>query len=134
MTDPRLNNLLKWGIENSDVSRNDPSVQQNPSTNIDPEILRQVMGGPSDADLMRQKMDIITSPEHALEDKVQAFDDFEMLIETIDNANNMENLKLWTKLAEQLDHEDAELRKYAAWCIGTAVENNPQAQQRVSFP
>jgi hsp70-interacting protein len=37
-------------------------------------------------------------------------------------------------LVDQLDHEEAELRKYAAWCIGTAIENNPRAQERVRFP
>lgn len=81
---------------------------------------------------MLRKMDIIMSDEHSLEDKVSAFDDFEMLIENLDNANNMENLGLWTKLVDQLEHEEDEIRKYAAWCTGTAVENNARAQERVN--
>ncbi|KAF2744514.1 Fes1-domain-containing protein [Sporormia fimetaria CBS 119925] len=134
MNDPNLNNLLKWSIENSEASRNDPNAPKNPSRNIDPDALRQLlagMTGPSDAEMMVRKMDFIMNGENSVEDRIQAFDDFEMLIENLDNANNMENLGLWTKLVEQLEHEEDELRKYAAWCTGTAVENNERAQERL---
>jgi len=133
MADPRMNNLLKWSIENSSVTRDDPNA---PRTNreLDPEALRALldgMTGPSDAEMMLRKMAIVMSEDMSLEDRVGAFDDFEMLIENLDNANNMENLGLWTKLVDQLDQEHAELRKYAAWCAGTAVENNVKAQERL---
>ncbi|KAF2274209.1 Hsp70 nucleotide exchange factor fes1 [Westerdykella ornata] len=135
MNDPRLNNLLKWSIENSEASRSDPNAPKtDPSRTLDADALRALltgMTGPSDAEMMLRKMDIIMSDQHSLEDKVSAFDDFEMLIENLDNANNMENLGLWTKLIDQLEHEEAEIRKYAAWCAGTAVENNARAQERL---
>lgn len=133
MADPRMNNLLKWSIENSSVTRDDPNAPRS-NRELDPEALRALldgMTGPSDAEMMLRKMAIIMDAEMSLEDRVGAFDDFEMLIENLDNANNMENLGLWTKLVEQLDQEHAELRKYAAWCAGTAVENNVKAQERV---
>ena len=31
----------------------------------------------------------------------------------------------------QLDNEAADMRRMAAWCLGTAVQNNVQAQERV---
>jgi hypothetical protein len=137
MADPGMNNLLKWSIQNTAASRNDPTSKTNPRADFDPEVMRKVlegMTGPSDAEMMVRKMDVISSPEYSVEDKVQAFDDFEMMIENLDNANNMESLQLWSRLVDQLDHEEAELRKYAAWCIGTAIENNPRAQERVRSP
>jgi hypothetical protein len=135
MANPAMNDLLKWSIENSEASRRDPNAQTNSRRELNADALRELlagMTGPSDAEMMLQKMEIITHPDVSLEDKVAAFDDFEMLIENLDNANNMENLGLWTKLVEQLEHEEDELRKYAAWCTGTAVENNARAQERVS--
>lgn len=135
MSNPKFNDLLKWGIENSEVSRNDPNAPKNPNTQLDPQTLQEIlsgMSGPSDADMMKYKMEVITHPDATLEQKVLAFEDFEMMIQGIDNANNLEPLKLWKPLIDQLEHEEADLRKYAAWCAGTAVENNVKAQERVS--
>lgn len=131
--DPGMNELLKWGIENSESSREDtshPTVP--PSASINAEALRALMGGPSDADLMQQSLAAVLSPDVPLEDKLVAFDNFEQLIETIDNANNMESLGMWTPLVELLENEEGDLRRMAAWCLGTAVQNNAKAQQRVS--
>jgi len=133
MTDPNLNELLKWGIQNSEASRNDPSTQQGTRTGgLSAEALAALLGGPSDADRMRDAMGAILSPEVDLDNKLTAFDNFEQLIENIDNANNMESLGLWMPLAQQLESEEAELRRMAAWCVGTAVQNNVKAQERVS--
>ncbi|KAF1989184.1 Fes1-domain-containing protein [Aulographum hederae CBS 113979] len=135
MNDPGLNNLLKWGVENSAASRNDPNVQapRNPSSGLDPQTLAALLGGPSDADLMREAMNAITSPEVDLDNKLIAFDNFEQMIENLDNANNMESLKLWMPLVEQLNSKEADIRRMAAWCVGTAVQNNIKAQERVSL-
>jgi hypothetical protein len=133
MDDPRLNELLKWSIEQSDATKNDPNAPP-PKTQLTPELLASLMGGPSDADLMRASMEIITSDnaeEVSLDDKLVAFDNFEQLIENLDNANNIANLSLWTPLLEQLKHEEREMRKMAAWCVGTAVQNNEKTQERL---
>lgn len=137
--DPRLNDLLRWSIENSDAAReprdpNDSSSTPAPSDRrIDPEILQALFGGPSQAELMKDAMAALHSDEVDLENKLIAFDNFEQLIESIDNANNMEPLGLWTPLIELLDHKEPDMRRMAAWCIGTAVQNNVKAQDRVCF-
>lgn len=134
-----MNQLLKWSIENSDASLNDPTTSTAPKAErpsgqgLNAEAIKSLMGGPSDADLMRQSMAAIESPDISLEHKLVAFDNFEQLIENIDNANNIQPLGLWTPLKEQLSHGDAEMRRMAAWCMGTAVQNNPPSQERVSF-
>ena len=132
MDDKRLNDLLRWSIENSESSRNDETAAP-PQTQLTPEMLSAIQGGPSDADLMRASMDIITSPdsEVSLDNKLIAFDNFEQLIEGLDNANNMANLNLWSPLLEQLQHPENEIRKMASWCIGTAVQNNVKTQERM---
>ena len=133
-----MNQLLQWSIENSEATRNDPSaatgsIDERPSArSINQDAINSLFGGPSDAELMKQSIAAIESSDLSLENKLVAFDNFEQLIETIDNANNMESLGLWTPLIKQLDSTEADIRKMAAWCLGTAVQNNVKAQERVS--
>ena len=141
MGDANLNNLLKWSIQNSANSMSNgqagpPSdAPANASRGLDSDMLAALLGGPSDADRMRDAMAAIKSSEVDLENKLIAFDNFELLVENIDNANNLGNLGLWMPLVAQLDSNEGELRRMAAWCIGTAVQNNEKAQERVSpFP
>lgn len=133
MANPGLNNLLKWGIDNSS-NDGQAATQDTASRGLDREALAQLLGGPSDADRMREAMAAIQSPEIDLDNKLIAFDNFEQLIENLDNANNMETLKLWTPLIEQLDSSESELQRMAAWCVGTAVQNNVKSQESVSPP
>jgi hsp70-interacting protein len=128
--DPGLNELLKWSVQNSEAGR-DPSQPARGPTGLSQDALRALMGGPSDADLMKEAMAIVISDETTPEAKMTAFDNFEQLVENLDNANNMEPLGLWTPLLGQLDNEDADMRRMAAWCVGTAVQNNVKSQERL---
>ena len=130
--DQGLNSLLQWSIENSNGSRNPDQPVKEPS-GLSADALRALMGGPSDADIMREAMTIITSsdPEVTHDSKMTAFDNLEQLVENIDNANNMEPLGLWTPLLGQLNSPTADLRRMAAWCVGTTVQNNVKAQERL---
>ncbi|KIW71571.1 hypothetical protein PV04_03718 [Phialophora macrospora] len=130
--DKGLNSLLSWGIENSGADR-DPEQPIHEPKGLSAEALRSLMGGPSDADLMKEAMTIITSsdPDITHDSKMTAFDNFEQLVEQLDNANNMEPLGLWTPLLDQLSNASADLRRMAAWCVGTAVQNNVKAQERL---
>lgn len=135
MNDPALNKLLKWSVTNSEASQNDPSVTPTPMTASDRAALQALIsgaaGGPSDADLMRESMAVADHAEATVAAKVTALENFEMLIQGIDNANNMEGLGLWTRLVKHLDAEEPKIRMQAAWCCGTAVQNNVRAQQRL---
>ncbi|THW08914.1 hsp70-like protein [Aureobasidium pullulans] len=128
MNDPGLNTLLKWSIENSAVSETAEPTQ--PRTQLNPELLAQLMGGPSDADRMISSMQAIHDPSVDHENKGIAWDNFEQLVENLDNANNMEALKLWTPLVEKLESEETQDREMACWCLGTAVQNNIKCQER----
>ncbi|KAF1917902.1 nucleotide exchange factor Fes1-domain-containing protein [Ampelomyces quisqualis] len=134
MNDPALNNLLIWGIQNSDTSRNDPTTTPQPMTDVDREVLQAVISGatgPSNASLMEQSINVVDNSEATPEAKHTAFENFQALIENIDNANNMEGLGLWTRVINHLDNEDPKLRMFAAWCCGTAVQNNIRTQERL---
>lgn len=129
--DPGLNSLLQWSIQNSEGNQqNEPNGIPAPRNLINEEAIRSLMGGPSDADLMKQAMHVIRNPDSTPESKMVAFDNFEQLIENLDNANNMEPLGLWTPLIELLSSPEADLRRMAAWCVGTAVQNNLKSQER----
>ena len=96
-------------------------------------MLAELLGGPSDADRMREAMAAIMASDDqlALEHKLIAWDNFEQLIENLDNANNLEPLGLWDPLVRQLDSDEAEMRRMAAWCVSTAVQNNIKSQERL---
>ena len=132
-----MNQLLKWSIENSEnpsadpTSTTDPKAERPSGRPLNAEALNALLGGPSDADLMKESMAAIQSPQLSLADKLIAFDNFEQLIENLDNANNMDVLNLWTPLVQLLRNDEAEVRRYAAWCVGTAVQNNVKAQAKL---
>ncbi|CAG8929270.1 unnamed protein product [Penicillium salamii] len=134
--DPEMNKLLKWSVTNSQASAGADGEGSAPNATeaaktMTPEMLSRLFGGPSDADLMRAAIEVVNDPETDLENKLIAFDNFEQLIEGIDNANNLEPMGLWTPLVQLLKHEETEIRRYAAWAIGTAVQNNPKAQDKL---
>ncbi|KAF2772305.1 putative Hsp70 nucleotide exchange factor [Teratosphaeria nubilosa] len=128
-----LNELLKWSVENSDASHNDPTAPTQPTRNLNPEILQQILGGPSDADRMREAMTAIIAPPDQVDpaNKLIAWDNLERLIEPIDNANNLESLGMWKPLIEQLDHAEPGMRRSAAACCSTAVQNNIKSQEKL---
>ena len=133
MNDPNLNNVLKWGVENSSASK---SAEGGPRTQLNPEAIAALLNigerQKSDPERMTEMMSVINNKEDTLENRAQAFKNFGMLIENLDNANTMEPLSLWTPLVSELESEHAELRKHAAWCCSIAVQNNLRTQERVS--
>lgn len=130
-----MNKLLKWSVQNSQqpatgTTAAPPSASE-AARNLTPDMVNALFGGPSEADLMKAAMEVLHSNEADLENKLVAFDNFEQLIESIDNANNLEPLGLWSPLVQLLKHDEADMRRMAAWCIGTAVQNNEKAQDKV---
>ena len=124
--DKRSKALFEWSIANATASE-DTTTQQTPSSTLDPKIIDAILG-PDDAALMQDSMAAIKDASLSLDDRLTAFDNLELLVESIDNASNLQVLKLWPPLLSQLGAPEAPIRRYAAWVIGTAVQNNPKAQ------
>ncbi|EPY53572.1 hsp70-like protein [Schizosaccharomyces cryophilus OY26] len=103
-----------------------PPPPSNPQ-NLDTSVLDHIFGS-NPADEMRHAMDGIEDESVPLDQKEIAFDNLEMLVEQIDNANNLKPLQMWPRLLKQLDSPEPSLRKLTAWVIATAVQNNPRSQ------
>ncbi|KAK9459349.1 armadillo-type protein [Lipomyces oligophaga] len=121
-----MEKLLKWSLENSESTGIAEEDRRQPTPNA--EVLGQLFGQPSDAQLMQESMAIIQSESASLDDRESAFDNLEMLVENLDNANNLEPMGMWPGLLSQLQSPEPVIRKMACWVIGTAVQNNPKSQ------
>ncbi|KAF2491800.1 Hsp70 nucleotide exchange factor FES1 [Lophium mytilinum] len=134
-----LPDLLKWSVQNSEASR------QNAETPIasPPSAAMAALFGfnvGSDAERMAENLLIIKNAvgDIDLDTRIQAFEDFRLMVENLDNANNLQNIQqykdgprgLWTPLLEQLDSEDTEIRSLAASCCHAAVQNDIKVQEK----
>ncbi|KAK6534639.1 hypothetical protein TWF281_005945 [Arthrobotrys megalospora] len=123
-----MEKVLAWSVA---AAAPEQEGEERQLPRLDQDALAQLlMGGKSDAEMMVEAMQCITDPTATLENREIAFDNLEQLVENLDNANNMENLKLWEPLVQQLQTADKEMRFMAAWCIGTAVQNNEKSQDQ----
>ncbi|KAL7748639.1 hsp70 nucleotide exchange factor fes1 [Sorochytrium milnesiophthora] len=130
-----LQDLLKWGIENATRGEDAPASTRPPPQPLDPKWIEVVLGKP-DAARMRDAVTIAVDADHthSLDDRLTALDELLLLVESIDNARDLQALKLWPSLlsllVEGLDggaEELADVRMGSAWAVATSVQNNPDA-------
>ncbi|GEQ72095.1 hypothetical protein JCM33374_g5781 [Metschnikowia sp. JCM 33374] len=119
-----MEKLLQWSIAQQTGDKDAQEKIGQP----DPKMLSQLFGGPDEPTLMKQSMMVASNPEATDEDKEVALENFEMLIENLDNANNIENMKLWPSVIEQLHSENQTFQVLAASIIAIATQNNPSSQ------
>ncbi|CAI5760597.1 unnamed protein product [Candida verbasci] len=121
-----MEKLLHWSIAQQAGDKEALSKIGTP----DPKALNQLFGGPDEASLMKESVMVVENPEVSNEDKIIALENLEMLIENLDNANNIENLKLWLPLLNILgnDSYNDEIRTLILSIIGIAVQNNNKSQ------
>ncbi|CAO3681501.1 unnamed protein product [Rhizopus stolonifer] len=130
-----MEKLLQWAVNNSDqnsLSEQADAIRRGEAlpdpSRYDPKIIEAILGK-DDATRMKEAVECISNPEDTVENKEIALDNLELLIEGIDNACNIENMKLWPAIIQQLEAKEPEVRKGTAWVCGTAVQNNTQAQK-----
>jgi hypothetical protein len=120
-----MESLLRWGIEHS--APPDPNAAPTEPKNFDPEIIDHILGK-SDAVRMKEAMAAANDLQNPLKARLTALEDLEMLVQSIDNANDLEPLKLWEPLIVLMSSDVDKIRFNALWILGTAVQNNPRAQ------
>jgi len=121
-----MEGILRWSLANTDPDAPQPSGERLKA--LDPAIIDHILGK-SDAVLMKEFAAKAADDKNSEDDRVEALGEFEMLVESIDNANNMTALKLWKPLIGLFNSTDsAEIRTQLLWIFGTAVQNNPKAQ------
>lgn len=125
-----MQSLLRWSIENSTPLDSAPTDGPLPRReDLNPEMIHMLLGKP-DAERMKDDVAIAVDTSKTEDERIIALDDLELLIEHIDNANNLESLKLWEPIQSLLTSEEAstDIKVHALWVIGTALQNNPSAQ------
>lgn len=138
--------LLKWSIAAQDVAGGTQQADGGPSMHdiaqdvaegkrpdlADPALFDALMGK-SEAQMMREELAVALDLHRNEQDRVQALDNFEMLVESIDNANNMTNMEMWKPIISLLSQPQstAPIQHAALWIIGTAVQNNDKAQMAI---
>lgn len=79
---------------------------------------------------MKEALTVGLDERQTEDNRLQALDDLEMLVQNIDNANDLKKLGIWQPLHNLLlssNTSDA-LKMQTLWVIGTALQNNPAAQ------
>ncbi|KAJ6578785.1 nucleotide exchange factor Fes1-domain-containing protein [Mycena vulgaris] len=123
-----MESLLRWGIENSTPQTDASNPPPAPRQDLDPGIIDMILGK-SDAVLMKEDMAVATDDSQSESARIDALDHLEMLIEQIDNANNIEKLQMWSPLQALITSAPtSSIKMQALWVIGTALQNNPAAQ------
>lgn len=127
-----MEKLLQWATaQQSD----DPEVRARAPA-PDPKVLAQVLGadtGKDEVTLMKEDISVVLcdDPRISIDDKLAALEDFELLIQNLDNANNISPMGIWpeiNKLYNYQGEEQDEVRGMAALITGTAVQNNSKCQ------
>ncbi|KAI9209847.1 armadillo-type protein, partial [Polychytrium aggregatum] len=124
--------LLQWAVLNTATQGEDTTTETRPELlqrgPIDPKWIEVILGK-EDSARMKECVETCADPNRTLDEKYVAMDELEMLVESLDNANDLRVLKLWKPIISILESDpNAELRAMAAWVLGTAVQNNSQAQ------
>ncbi|ETW79995.1 hypothetical protein HETIRDRAFT_246122, partial [Heterobasidion irregulare TC 32-1] len=124
-----MDSLLRWSLENSSSSNDGGHTVPAPRKDLDPAIIDHILGRP-DSELMKEALKKAMDEEISEDERIAALDDIEMLVENIDNANDLSKLKMWDPLQKLLTSPTSteDIKVQAMWVIGTAVQNNPAAQ------
>ncbi|TFY65306.1 hypothetical protein EVG20_g5648 [Dentipellis fragilis] len=124
-----MESLLRWGIQNTEPVDPANHTAPAPRKDLDPAVLDAILGRP-DAEVMKEAMEKAIDTGLTVEQRITALDDMEMLVESIDNANDLAKLGIWEQLHTLIITDSSEkIRTQALWVIGTAVQNNPSAQR-----
>lgn len=119
-----MNPLLEWGLGNSTASDRE-MIDPNAATNLlreNRDLMEQLMK--SDAIRMKEQLANATNKNLELEDRELALDELEMLVESIDNANDLATIKGIPPLLSLLEDPEPLIQLNAAWVLGTCAQNN----------
>lgn len=115
--------LLNWALKHGATN------EKREVAAVDEELMEAVLGK-SDAKRMTECVQSAINDTLALHVRLDALDELEMLVESIDNATDMDKLQLWPSLKTLLNqHPEGDVKKMCLWVMGTAAQNNPQAQE-----
>ncbi|KAJ2582865.1 hsp70 nucleotide exchange factor fes1, partial [Coemansia sp. RSA 1836] len=124
-----MDSLLKWAILNTATAGEDAphDASRVAPQKLDPAVIDAILGKPASVQ-MTECMDAVEHKETPTAARIIALDDLEMLVGNIDNASNVEPLRLWPRLGTLYHDADAGVRAGALWVSATALQHNQRAQ------
>ncbi|KAK1571343.1 hypothetical protein Q3G72_015376 [Acer saccharum] len=134
-----LDGMLQWAIGHSDPVKLKETAQDVQRLSLSELKKRQLeikelmerLKMPSDAQLMQIALDDLNNSSLSLEDRHHALQELLVLVEPIDNANDLCKLGGLAVLIRELNHPDTDVRKFSAWILGEASQNNPFVQKQI---
>ncbi|KAK0593551.1 hypothetical protein LWI29_037632 [Acer saccharum] len=134
-----LDGMLQWAIGHSDPVKLKETAQDVQRLSLSELKKRQLeikelmerLKMPSDAQLMQIALDDLNNSSLSLEDRHRALQELLVLVEPIDNANDLCKLGGLAVLIRELNHPDTDVRKFSAWILGEASQNNPFVQKQI---
>ncbi|KAK2634695.1 hypothetical protein Ddye_029487 [Dipteronia dyeriana] len=134
-----LDGMLQWAIGHSDPVKLKEtaqdvqrlSVSELKKRQLEIKELMETLKRPSDAQLMQIALDDLNNSSLSLEDRHRALQELLVLVDPIDNANDICKLGGLVVLIRELNHPDTDVRKFSAWILGEASQNNPFVQKQV---
>ncbi|TXG48974.1 hypothetical protein EZV62_024849 [Acer yangbiense] len=134
-----LDGMLQWAIGHSDPVKLKETAQDVQRLSLSELKKRQLeikelmerLKMPSDAQLMQIALDDLNNSSLSLEDRHRALQELLLLVEPIDNANDLCKLGGLAVLIRELNHPDTDVRKFSAWILGEASQNNPFVQKQI---
>ncbi|EIW76574.1 Fes1-domain-containing protein [Coniophora puteana RWD-64-598 SS2] len=124
-----MDSLLRWGIQNSTQQPESEGAAPVQRRDLDPAIIDHILGKP-DAQLMREALACAVDTSRDEDARLTALEDFQMLVENIDNANDLKKMNMWQPIQDLLLSPESsdDIKTNTLWIIGIAIQNNPSAQ------
>lgn len=125
-----MNPLLEWGLTHSDPQKLSQAMQPGSRTaEQSAQLLRENQAlmdelMKTDAQRMKAALAKAMDVKEEVEDREDALDELEMLVESIDNANDLASTKGIAPLLCLLEDPAPSIQMHAAWVLGTSVQNN----------
>ncbi|KAJ8645871.1 hypothetical protein MRB53_007619 [Persea americana] len=134
-----LDGMLQWAIGHSDPAKLKEAADDVQRLSANELSKRQVeikefmekLKMPSDAELMQIAIADLNNSSISLEDRHRALNELLILVESIDNANDLNKLGGLVAIIRELNSSEPEIRTTSAWILGKASQNNPLVQNQV---
>ncbi|KAI8927264.1 nucleotide exchange factor Fes1-domain-containing protein, partial [Entophlyctis helioformis] len=122
--------LLQWSVLNTATAGEDTTAATEPAQRepIDPKWV-DVLLGKGDALRMKECVETVANTDLSVDERIEAFDELELLVESLDNANDLRSLKLWAPIIAQLSSDIARLRMYAPGFLARLSRTTPHRRQ-----
>mgnify|MGYP001116198255 CR=1 FL=1 len=120
-----MNPLLEWGLSQSDPAALTGAAAPAASAELlrdNKEFMDQLLK--SDVQRMKDMIAEATNTELEEEDRELALDELEMLVESIDNANDFATIKGIAPIMGLFNDASPVVQLNAAWVLGTCAQNN----------